>query len=104
MHADKITQNIRSLSFRQAMARYHIGQKNWERIKAGGDWRPRKGSGHCQEVVQKIPADVKEMPHLNTLDRAKKLGLRTERVKAVRKSQGISKRNPDFGGTPLCRL
>ena len=102
--AGKINKDIPSLYCRKAMPEYGISNRALARIRKGGQWSPKNGNGHSQETVQAILASVKEKPHLNTAVRAKELGFRVERVQAVLKSQGISKLNPDFGGTPLCRL
>ena len=102
--ADQIIGDIKTLPLRTAKSKYHIGQEKWQCIEAGRDWWPRNGNGHSEEVVQTILAHVKEKPHLNTAVTAKGLTFQVGRVQAVVKSQGISKLDPAFGGTALCRL
>jgi len=90
---DSVIEEIKRMSFRSAQAHYHVSYPRWKRITEGKEtaWRPYLGGGVVEADVQDILDSVRSFPALNTLDRARKLGKRTETVQSVLKGRGLSR-------------
>jgi len=85
---------IKELSYRQARARFKIGYITWRRIKSGklDVFRPHRGGRPLpQETITRIIDSVRISPQFSTIARASILGLRTETVQNVLKSQGLNR-------------
>jgi hypothetical protein len=84
---------IRKLTFREANRRFHIGYRKWKAVIDGklDAWRPCRGSHEIDdEVFATIVDSVKVSPHWSTPTRASNLGIRTETVQRVLKSQNLN--------------
>jgi transposase InsO family protein len=85
------------MSSRQAKRIYGVGFRTWQRCRDGEleAWVPtRGGRSLSQGTVQGILDSVKELPNLNTVDRAARLGIRTETVQKVLARYGLNRLVP----------
>ena len=89
---------IKQLSFRAAKRLYHVSYETWRAIKDGerDSWRPDKRNGDqegAQKRRERVLASVQELPHLNTQERAKRLGYSARDVQTILKDAGATKLN-----------
>jgi len=90
-------ENIRLMSYHTARIHYRIGYGTWSAIRGG---RPPSRTARCdaaesnQVFVDRVLESVRTAPHLNTAERARSLGLRTEVIQRFLKSRGLSRLGP----------
>lgn len=88
------TEVIKRLSFRAAKARFHIGYETWRAIRSGelDNWEPHAGGRPVDaSKVSTILDSVSSAPHWSTVERARRLGIRTETVQSVLARRGLSR-------------
>lgn len=84
---------IKILSCREAARLYRISFKTWKRIKEGGAFEPssERDSRRQAEAAEALSQSCREAPHLNTQERARRLGLRVETAQRILKRAGLNK-------------
>jgi transposase InsO family protein len=76
---------IASLSSRQASRKYGVSYSTWKRIREDPEWSPRgaRSLDADQAVVDRVLESVRQVPQINTVERAKRLGLRCETTQKI---------------------
>jgi transposase InsO family protein len=100
VHDDPATaaaDDIRSLSFRNAKKKYHVGYKTWRAIKTWKThhWTPSTGGKPVpQNTLDAILESVRVAPHWNTCERAHQLRIRVETCQRVLRSHALNRSTP----------
>ena len=93
--SEKELAEIRNLSSREAQRRHGVGFRSWQRIRTDQRYCPRRTTDARAEAerVETILASVAKAPHLNTVDRARRLQISTKIVHRILKDAGLTKLN-----------
>ncbi len=96
--AKRYVNYIKMLSFREAARCYCISSKTWRKIKDGkiDSWSPVQRSGDLEKITERrarVLQSLQEEPHLNTVTRAKKLGISCRDCAAILEGARLTKLN-----------
>jgi hypothetical protein len=79
--------------YREASEKYGVSYPTWRRLREGKGYLPFRSEGLAEDVAASLLESVRQFPHFNTAERARRLGIGVGSAQDFLRDRGLSEQN-----------